>query len=219
MKILIIEDEAAIRTSVTRRLEAEGYSVDVAKNGEHGLRRALRSDYDLVVLDLTLPGLDGLGVLHELQHQRANLPVLVLSALSDVATKLRAYELGARDYVLKPFALDELVAHVHAQLWHRDAPRQNVIQAGSLVVDLTRRQARIDDHPIDLSNREFQLLQYLAQHAGGVVSRERLLAQVWGDPLPSSNVLEASIRRLRTKLGPRASIRTVRHAGYCLEPL
>jgi DNA-binding response OmpR family regulator len=217
MKILIIEDEAAIRTSLVRRLEAEGYSADSAGDGERGLQRALRNDYDLVLLDLTLPGRDGLDVLGELQHQRANLPVLVLSAGSDVATKLRAYELGARDYLLKPFALEELIAHVHAQLWHRNGPRQNVVRAGDLVLDLTQRQARVGDRSIDLSNREFHLLQYLAEHAGDVVGREELLAEVWGESLPSSNVLEACIRRLRAKLGPDAPIRTVRHAGYRLE--
>lgn len=217
MKILIIEDEPAVRTSLARRLEVEGYSADSARNGDGGLERALRSDYDLVVLDLTLPGLDGLDVLRELHDKRANLPVLVLSARSDVATKLRAYELGASDYLLKPFALDELVAHVHAQLWHRDERQPNVIQAGRLVVDLARRQAQIGGRAIDLSNREFHLLHHLARHAGEVVSRERLLAQVWGEPPPSSNVLEASMRRLRSKLGPEAPIRTVRHAGYRLD--
>lgn len=216
MKILIIEDEARILTSVARRLEAEGYSADCAEDGQQGLERALHGDYDLVVLDLSLPGLDGLDVLRKLQRERAKLPVLILSAQSDLPTKLRAFELGACDYILKPFALDELIAHVHAQLWHRDNSERNLIRAGSLELDLARRQAQIGSRAIDLSNREFHLLQQLAEHAGQIVSRERLLADVWGDTDPSSNVLEACIRRLRKKLGPRAPIQTVRHAGYRL---
>lgn len=218
MRILIIDDEAAVRTSVAGRLETEGYSVDAATNGRSGLRRALRRDYDLVILDLTLPGLDGLDVLRELQRERAKLPVLIVSARSDMSTKLRAFELGACDYVLKPFALDELLAHVDAQLWHRDKPSHHLVRAGDLVLDAARHQARVRGAAIDLSNREFQLLQHLAEHAGEVVSRDRLLTDVWGEPPPSSNVLEASIRRLRSKLGGRAPIQTVRHAGYRLAP-
>jgi len=218
MRILIIDDEAAVRASVAGRLETEGYSVDAATNGRSGLRRALRRDYDLVILDLTLPGLDGLDVLRELHRERAKLPVLILSAQSDMPTKLRAFELGACDYLLKPFALDELLAHVDAQLWHRDKPERHLVRVGNLVLDPARHQARVRGTPIDLSNREFQLLQQLAEHAGEIVSRERLLEHVWGEPPPSSNVLEASIRRLRGKLGARAPIQTVRHAGYRLAP-
>ena len=218
MRILIIDDEAAIRASVAGRLEAEGYSADSATNGRDGLRRALERDYDLVILDLVLPALDGLDVLRELQRERAKLPVLVVSARSDMATKLRAFEHGACDYLLKPFALEELVAHVDAQLWHRDKPERSLIRAGELVLDPARRQARIGGAAIDLSNREFQLLHHLVEHAGEIVGRDRLLSSIWGYPPPTSNVLEASIRRLRGKLGPRAPIQTVRHAGYRLGP-
>jgi len=218
MQILVIEDEPRIRAFLARGLEAEGFRVDGTENGSDGLRQALERSYDAVVLDLLLPGLDGLSVLRELHQQRPDLPVVIVSARSDLSTKLRGFGLGASDYLAKPFAFDELVARVRVQLLaRRSRSEENVVHAGLLTLDLARRQARLGSLVADLSDREFRLLHHLVEHAGEVVSRERLLSEVWGYHFdPRSNVVEVCVRRLRKKLGEEAPIETVRHAGYRL---
>ena len=218
MQILVIEDEPRIRAFLARGLEAEGFRVDGTENGSDGLRQALERSYDAVVLDLLLPGLDGLSVLRELHQQRPDLPVVIVSARSDLSTKLRGFGLGASDYLAKPFAFDELVARVRVQLRaRRSRSEENVVHAGLLTLDLARRQARLGSLVADLSDREFRLLHHLVEHAGEVVSRERLLSEVWGYHFdPRSNVVEVCVRRLRKKLGEEAPIETVRHAGYRL---
>ena len=218
MRILVVEDEARILAFLTRGLEAEGYTVVAADNGRDGLALAVSGAWDLVVLDLLLPGLSGLQVLRELHRARPRLPVLILSARSDLQTKLRGFELGATDYVAKPFALDELLARVRVQLRvARPIEDEHLLQAGRVALDLARRQARIGELVTDLSDREFRLLHHMLLHVGEVVSRERLLAEVWGYGFdPGSNVVDVCVRRLRQKLGPEAPIETVRNAGYRL---
>jgi two-component system, OmpR family, copper resistance phosphate regulon response regulator CusR len=216
MRILIVEDEARIRAFLARAFEAEGFGVDVVGDGELGLARALAGQYDLVILDLMLPGRNGLDALRELHRSKSDLPVLILSARSDLPIKLQSFELGAVDYVAKPFSLDELLARARVQLRRaRLADEGTRIRVGTLVLDLARRQARVGDKVADLSDREFRLLHFLMQHVGQVVSRERLLAEVWGyDFDPRSNVVDVCVRRLRRRLGPDAPIETVRNAGY-----
>jgi two-component system, OmpR family, response regulator len=216
MRILIVEDEARIRAFLARAFEAEGFVVDVVGDGEQGLARASTGHYDLVILDLLLPGRSGLEALRDLHDLRAELPVLILSARSDLPTKLRSFELGAVDYVAKPFSLDELLARARVQLRRARVTDDNAeIRVGRLVLDLARRQARVGDSLADLSDREFRLLHFLMQHVGEVVSRERLLSEVWGyDFDPRSNVVDVCVRRLRRRLGPDAPIETVRNAGY-----
>jgi two-component system copper resistance phosphate regulon response regulator CusR len=216
MRILIVEDEARIRAFLARAFEAEGFGVDVAEDGEQGLARALAGSYDLVVLDLLLPGRDGLDALRELHRRRADLPVLILSARGDLATKLRGFELGAVDYVAKPFSLAELLARVRVQLRRGGvADDATVIRVGDLKLDLARRQASVGATVADLSDREFRVLHFLMAHVGEVISRERLLSEVWGyDFDPRSNVVDVCVRRLRRRLGPDAPIETVRNAGY-----
>jgi two-component system copper resistance phosphate regulon response regulator CusR len=220
MRILVIEDEPRIRAFLTRGLSAEGFHVEGSDDGESGLERALRESYDLVILDLLLPGLDGLAVLTKLHESRPALPVLVLSARSDLPTKLRGFELGARDYLAKPFSLEELLARVRVHLQHGNGNGNgedagSVLRAGRIVLDLARRQASVGGATVALSDREFRLLHRLLQHPGEVVSRERLLADVWGYHFdPRSNVVEVCMRRLRKKLGPTSPIETVRNAGY-----
>lgn len=218
MRILVIEDEPRILAFVSRGLEAEGFTVDAAGDGPNGLRRAVLGDYDLVVLDLLLPRLDGLAVLRGLQERRPDVPVVIVSARSDLQTKLRGFGLGACDYVPKPFAFDELLARIRAQLRHgRAGGDGTVVNAGALTLDLARRQARIGDVIAELSDREFRLLHHLVRHQGEVVSRERLLSEVWGYHFdPRSNVVDVCVRRLRKKLGADAPIETVRHGGYRL---
>jgi two-component system, OmpR family, response regulator len=217
MRILVIEDEPRILAFLARGLEAEGFTVDGSADGRVGLKRALDHHYDLVVLDLLLPVIDGLSVLRELQRRQPELPVVIVSARSDLPTKLRGFGLGASDYLSKPFSFDELLARVHVHLRHHVRPEGSIVRAGDVTLDLSRRQARIGDHVAALSDREFRLLHHLVQHSGEVVSRERLLSEIWGFHFdPRSNVVDVCIRRLRKKLGPTAPIETVRHAGYRL---
>jgi two-component system, OmpR family, response regulator len=218
MRILVIEDEPRIRAFLTRGLQAEGYSVDCAADGNQGLALALAGSWDLVVLDLLLPAQHGLAVLRELRREQPDLPVLILSARSDLPTKLKGFELGASDYVPKPFALDELIARVRVQLRKGHAGEDDsTVSVGSLTLDLARRQVRCGEAVCDLPDREFRLLHHLLRHQGEVISRERLLADVWGYSFhPGSNVVDVCVRRLRKKLGPLAPIETVRNAGYRL---
>jgi DNA-binding response OmpR family regulator len=218
MRILVIEDEPRILGFLARGLEAEGFAVDGARNGREGLERALHGTFDVVLLDLLLPGLDGLSVLRELQATRPELPVVIVSARSDLPTKLRGFGLGAADYLSKPFSFDELIARIRVQL-RRSRSGQNgrVLRVGTLVLDLARREAQLGSVKAQLSDREFRVLHHLLQHPGEVVSRERLLSEVWGYHFdPGSNVVDVCIRRLRKKLGADAPIETVRHAGYRL---
>ena len=217
-RILVVEDEPRILAFVAKGFEAEGFTVDAAADGVDALRLAREGTYAAVVLDLLLPQLGGLTLLQELRQQRNELPVVILSARSDLATKLRGFELGANDYVAKPFALAELIARVRAQLRHaQGGTHVNVVRVGTLDLDLARRQARVGERMVDLSDREFRLLHHLALHPGEVVSRERLLDEVWGYHFdPRSNVVEVCVRRLRNKLGDGAPIETIRHAGYRL---
>jgi two-component system, OmpR family, copper resistance phosphate regulon response regulator CusR len=215
LRILVIEDESRILSFLSRALEAEGFEVDGADNGSDGLERALRGAYDLVILDLLLPRLDGLSVLRELHRRLPELPVVIVSARSDLPTKLRGFQLGANDYLPKPFSVDELLARVRVQLRAHPANDGTLLQAGDLVLDLARRQARVGSGTIDLSDREFRLLHHLVKHAGEVVTRDSILSTVWGYHFdPRSNVVDVCVRRLRLKLGGDAPIETVRHAGY-----
>jgi two-component system, OmpR family, response regulator len=208
LRILVIEDESRILSFLSRALEADGFDVDGADNGSDGLERAVRGAYDLVILD-------GLSVLRELHRRRPELPVVIVSARSDLPTKLRGFQLGANDYLPKPFAVDELLARVRVQLRARTASQSSVLQAGGLALDLARRQVHVGPDTIDLSDREFRVLHHLVEHAGEVVTRDSILSAVWGYHFdPRSNVVDVCVRRLRRKLGDEAPIETVRHAGY-----
>jgi DNA-binding response OmpR family regulator len=216
-RVLVIEDESRIRSFMAHALEADGFAVDGADNGQDGLDRAVRGTYDLVILDLLLPRVDGLSVLCELRRRSPELPVVIVSARSDLPTKLRGFDLGASDYVAKPFAVDELLARVRAQLRARGIGHDGVLRTGTLILDVPCRRARIGECEIDLSDREFRLLHHLVKHAGEVVTRDSILSAVWGYHFdPRSNVVDVCVRRLRKKLGDDAPIQTVRHAGYRL---
>jgi DNA-binding response OmpR family regulator len=217
MRLLVVEDEPRILAFVSRRLEAEGFAVASAPDGAAALEAIARGRPDLVVLDLLLPRIDGLTVLERLTREHPTLPVVIVSARSDLPTKLRGFELGAWDYLGKPFSLDELVARIRAHL--RVAVNSgSVLEAGPLTLDLMQHQATVGSTVIDLSEREFKLLHHLVRHAGEVLSRERLLAAVWGYSFdPGTNIVDVCIRRLRKKLGPQAPVlETIRHEGYRL---
>ena len=212
-RILLIDDEPGILNFVSRGLEGEAYLVDVAVDGEAGLKAAASQAYDLVILDLLLPGRAGTDVLRELVHQHPGQPVIVLSALSDTVSKVSSFELGAEDYLVKPFSLEELLARVRARL--RDArSRPTVLTADGLTLDLISRQAYGEWGRVQLAEREFLLLRELMTCAGETLSKERLRAAVWGYRFdPGSNVVDVYVRRLRAKIGVDA-IKTVRGEGY-----
>jgi two-component system, OmpR family, response regulator len=216
MRILVIEDEPRILDFLRQGLEAEGFVVDAAEDGASGLQRAVSGTYELLVLDLLLPRVDGLEMLAALRRSGSDVPVLILSARSDLPTRLRGFDLGANDFLAKPFSFDELVARVRVHLRHAgDGRGASRIRVGPLVLDLTRRTAQMEDRTVDLSDREFRLLYHLVSHPGEVVSRERLLSEVWGYSFdPGSNVVDVCVRRLRKKLGSAGAIETVRNAGY-----
>ena len=215
-RILLIDDEQRILDFVSRGLEAEGYSVEVAADGDAGLRAALDQAHDLVILDLLLPDRGGHDVLRELVRQRPGEPVIVLSALSDTASKVSSLELGADDYLAKPFSFEELLARVRARL--RDArSRPTMLAVGGLSLDLITRQARNESGRVQLAEREFLLLRELMSRAGDTLSKDWLLAAVWGYRFdPGSNVVDVYVRRLRAKIGGDA-IKTVRGEGYRID--
>jgi DNA-binding response OmpR family regulator len=213
-RILVIDDEHRIVRFVCRGLQAEGYVVDSADNGADGLRAALRGRYDLVVLDLLMPGLHGAVLLSRLLAARPGQAVIVLSCLSATAVKVRCLEAGAEDYLVKPFSLDELLARVRARLRaSADRPTTNLV-AGRLRLDLIRREADSGAGRVPLSEREFLVLRELMRQPGRVVSKQRLLSAVWRYHFdPGSNVVDVYIRRLRAKLGADTIV-TSRGEGY-----
>jgi two-component system, OmpR family, response regulator len=214
-RILVIDDEPKIVNFIARALTAQGFSVQSAGDGETAIELASSGNYDLLVLDLLMPGVNGIAVLKAARTVQPDQRVLVLSALSDVETKVRALELGASDYLVKPFALAELVARVRAQLRQPQAPSEDrLLRAGGLTLDLHRRTADAGDGAVELSSREFMLLRHLMEHAGQILSRDDLLEAIWGATTEArTNVVDVYVRRLRTKLGHDA-IETVRNVGY-----
>lgn len=217
-RVLVVDDEPRIVSFISRALAAEGLGVDSAHDGHRAIELARARKYELVVLDLLLPGLDGVSVLQSLIESRPEQRVLVLSAVSDVESKVRCLELGAADYLPKPFALAELLARVRARLRQPGAPpAPRMLVAGGLSLDLVRRVADAGRGPVGLSEREFLLLQHLMRKHGEVCTREEILADVWGYSFdPGSNVVDVYVGRLRAKLGAEL-IETVRSVGYRLE--
>jgi two-component system copper resistance phosphate regulon response regulator CusR len=215
-RILLVDDEPRIGDFISRALVAAGYAIDFAETGACGLQKALTGDYDLVILDLIMPDVDGREVLSRLASQRPEQPVLVLSCLADVTTKVDCLELGAQDYLTKPFSLAELLARVRVRLRDDSHPGTEVLRAGDLVLDVGRLEADIGHGPVALTRLEFLLLRELMEHPGQSVGKGQLLASVWGyDFDPGSNVVDVCVRRLRSKLG-FGLIKTVRGEGYQL---
>jgi two-component system OmpR family response regulator len=214
--VLLVEDEARIASFVSRALTSTGLTVDRAADGPAALDLAKSGRYELVILDLLLPGMGGVSVLEHLIELDPSQRVLVVSALSEVDTKVRCLEIGASDYLAKPFALSELVARVRARLRQAPAP-DRFLRFDPVALDLLTRMANAGAGPVALSEREFVLLRYLIEREGEVASRQQLLADVWGVHFDiGSNVVDVTIRRLRSKLGDDV-IETVRHVGYRLK--
>jgi DNA-binding response OmpR family regulator len=220
MRILVIEDENGIADFLVRALGAEGFSVDRADDGEQGERLALSGDFDLVLLDLMLPGRGGLQVLEAIRARRPEVPVILLTALGQKDDVVAGLDRGADDYVTKPFDLDELLARVRAQL-RRPAQRDPTrLEVGDIEVDLRTREVRRKGTDVHLTAREFELLTYLMRHPNQVLSREQILSAVWGyDFDPGTNVLSVYINYLRRKLTVDSEpppIETIRSAGFKL---
>jgi DNA-binding response OmpR family regulator len=216
-RVLVVDDEPKLVSFVRRALATSGIAADGAVDGIRGLELALTGMYELVILDLLMPGTDGTSVLEQTIKRLPQQQVLILSAFSDLDTKLKCFGLGATDYLAKPFALAELVARVRARL--RRAANGNgdsMVQAGGIRLDVRRRTADNGEGAVAMSEREFLLLRYLLSREGEVCSREEILEDVWGFSFdPGTNIVNVCIARLRSKLGPY-SIQTVRNVGYSI---
>jgi DNA-binding response OmpR family regulator len=219
-RILIAEDEARLASFLEKGLRSNGFVTTVASDGPTALALASDDDFDLLILDLGLPGLDGMTILRTLRAQGRRLPVVILSARDDVADKVAGLEHGADDYVPKPFRFEELLARVRVRLRSEGTAEQTVLRAGELALDLRTRRATVDGRTVELSAREFTMLEVFLRHPGQVLAREQLLSHVWGyDYDPGSNVVDVYVGYLRRKLGrpgDPAPIFTVRAVGYRL---
>jgi DNA-binding response OmpR family regulator len=220
VEILVVEDETAIADFLERGLRSEGFVVRAVADGAEGERLALNHAFDLIVLDRMLPGRDGIEVLAAIRRSKPSLPVIMLTARTEVADRVEGLDHGATDYVTKPFSFEELAARVRAHLRQADSEAATTLEAGGISLDLVDRRAKRDGFSVDLPKREAELLAYLMRHAGRVCTREEILGAVWEyDHDPGTNIVQVYIGYLRRKLGRSGSpapIETVRSVGYKL---
>ncbi|MBA3328053.1 MAG: response regulator transcription factor [Solirubrobacterales bacterium] len=215
-RILIAEDEPRLASFLEKGLKSNGFTTTTVGDGVSAVLLADDADFDLIVLDIGLPGKDGFSVLREVRAAGQRIPVIILSARDDISDKVDGLELGADDYVTKPFRFEELLARVRVRLRVEGTAETTVLRAGEMALDLRTRRATVDGHSVELSAREFTMLEVFLRHAGQVLSREQLLSHVWGyDYDPGSNVVDVYVGYLRKKLG-RDRIQTVRGMGYSL---
>jgi two-component system, OmpR family, copper resistance phosphate regulon response regulator CusR len=216
-RILIAEDEERIASFLEKGLHANGYSTEVAADGNEALRLARSGIFDLLLLDIGLPGKDGFEVLRELRGEAHTVPVVILSARDGVDDTVDGLEGGADDYITKPFRFDELLARVRVRLRTEPPGEPSVLRVGDASLDLRSRRAVVGHTAVDLSAREFALAEVFFRHSGQVLAREQLLSHVWGyDFDPSSNIVDVYVGYLRRKLG-KGRISSVRGVGYRLE--
>jgi two-component system, OmpR family, response regulator len=214
--LLIVEDDAKLVRALTVGLQREGYVVDAAESGDEALGLAEAADYDAIVLDLMLPGMDGFAVCEALRRGGSWMPVLMLTARTGVADRIRGLDAGADDYLVKPFDFGELLARLRALLRRGPVERPTIVLIGDLQIDSATRVVTRAGEEIELTAREYDVLAFLARQPGRVVSRSELLEEVWSDYEGSPNIIDVYVGYLRKKLG-RALIRTVRGAGFVLE--
>jgi len=216
-RILIAEDEDRIVTFLERGLRTNGFSTTAVKTGPEAVVLARDDHFELLVLDLGLPGLDGQEVLRQVRARGEKLPVIVLTARDGIDDTVAGFDAGADDYVTKPFRFEELLARIRARLRDEPSPEPTILRVGSLSLDMLTRRATVGDRQVELSAREYALAETFMRHPGQVLSREQLLSHVWGyDFSPDSNVVDVYVRYLRRKLGQDV-ISTVRGMGYRLE--
>jgi DNA-binding response OmpR family regulator len=218
MRVLVVEDEKQIAGFVKKGLEEQGFTVDVCDNGNDGYALATSQSYNAIVLDIMLPGRDGLSILRNLRKQKNAVPVIVLTARSELDERLEGLNLGADDYLTKPFFVEELIARIHAIARRASGEQLSILQLDNLAVNLITREVKRGDRAIALTAREFSLLEYLMRSPGRVYTRTQILEHVWGyDFDPSTNLIDVHVQRLRKKLDAGNEIpliETVRGVGY-----
>jgi len=216
-RILIVEDESSIAIRPEDDLTLEGYAIVIVDDGITAVKRALEEDFDLILLDVMLPGKSGYDVCREVRKKKPRLPILMLTAKSHEAEKVLGLEMGADDYVTKPFSPLELRARIRALLRRSSTPEPRTYSFGTFTLDMERMEVRSDDHPLDFTMLEFKLLAALAQNSGHVISRDLLLDLVWGeDVVVTDRAIDTHIANIRKKLGPAGAemIKSIRGMGY-----
>jgi DNA-binding response OmpR family regulator len=218
MRILVAEDEKKIAGFIRKALQEQGYTVDLAVDGTRAYELATSQSYDVIVLDIMLPGRDGLSILRQLRERHNTVPIIVLTARSELDERLEGLNLGADDYITKPFFMEELIARVQAILRRVSGEKLSLLQAGDLVVNLITREIRVGERAVELTAREFSLLEYLMRSPGRVYARTQILEHVWSyDFDTNTNLIDVYIQRLRKKLDPTGQeqfIETIRGVGY-----
>jgi DNA-binding response OmpR family regulator len=222
MKVLVIEDEKRIASLIRKGLEAQGFVVETSHNGTEGYEMATTRPYDAVILDIMLPGRDGLSILRNLRERKIGTPVVLLTARSELNEKLEGLNLGADDYLPKPFHIEELVARLHAIIRRSGGASQSIINVGDLSINLLTREVRRGSRMIDLTAREFSLLEHLARAPGRVLTRVEICERVWDYSFdPGTNLVDVYIQRLRKKIDEDSEIKlieTIRGVGYRIAP-
>jgi heavy metal response regulator len=220
MRILLVEDEEKVSRFITRGLEAERFAIDAVYDGTSGLEYAITYSYDLIILDLMLPGLSGTEVLHRIRRTNTNVPILILTARDAVRDKVENFEAGADDYLTKPFAFAELLVRVKALLRRGAVSRTSVLRIADLELDRLSQQVKRAGQRIDLTSKEYALLEYLMANAGRVLSRTMIIEHVWDESFDGlTNIVDVYVRHLRNKIDDpheRKLIRTVRGVGYVI---
>lgn len=218
MHILFVEDEAKIANFVQAGLKEQGFVVDYCDNGDEGYTRALDNEYDALVLDIMVPGKDGLSILKNLRRKGQNVPIILLTARNELDDRLEGLNLGADDYIAKPFFVEELVARIHAVVRRSAGERQNLVCVGPIKLDRITREATCNQHIVELTTREFNLLEYLMRSPGRVFTRTQILEHIWGyDFNPNTNVVDVCVQRIRKKIdsiGGVGWIESIRGVGY-----
>lgn len=218
MHILFVEDEAKIASFVQAGLKEQGFVVDYCDNGNDGYARAIDNEYDAIVLDIMIPGKDGLFILKQLRRVGRNVPVILLTARNELDDRLEGLNLGADDYIAKPFFVEELIARIYAVVRRSTGDRQNLLAVGPLKLDRITREVTYHQQQIELTSREFNLLEYLMRAPGRVFTRTQILEHVWGyDFNPNTNVVDVCIQRIRKKIDltdELSWIESVRGVGY-----
>lgn len=218
MNVLFVEDEAKIADFVRAGLKEQGFVVDYCDNGDEGYFRAIDNAYDVILLDIMVPGKDGLAILKSLRREGRNTPVILLTARNELDDRLQGLNLGADDYIAKPFFVEELVARIHAVVRRSMGERQNLLAVGPLKLDRITREVTCNQQAVELTSREFNLLEYLMRSPGRVLTRTQILEHVWGyDFNPNTNVVDVCVQRIRKKIDPIGGsgwLESVRGVGY-----